>query len=174
MSIALRRIDHHGARAVRDLLVDLYTDVYTGDPVSDPDAFAERLARQTASPGWTCVLGYDGGTPVGYAYGLPLPPDTDWWARTAPHLDADVTRETGTRTFTVAELGVQRPWRGTGTARLLHDALCADRREGRTVLRVLTNRTGLLALYESWGYQHLPAPSGSVTSRACAMLRPGV
>nr|WP_237535135.1 GNAT family N-acetyltransferase [Streptomyces sp. SID3343] len=168
----LRRYTHANAAEARPLLVRLYGDVYTGDPVRDDDAFAQRLAGQTASPGWVGVIEYRDGEPVAYAYGMPLPADTDWWTRTAPHLpvDDDLVREDGARTFTLAEIGVRAAWRGTGLARRLHDVLLHDRPEERVVLRVLTARPRLIATYRAWGYEAAPGVPDDAKVRA--MIRP--
>lgn len=129
MSVDLRRFGPENVDGVRGLLAGLYTAVYAGDPVGDPAAFAQRLARQSVLPGWVCAIGYNGGQAIGYAYGHPLPAGTDWWCRTAPHRADEDEREDGTFTFTLAEIGVLPPWRKTGTARRLHDHLLVDRPE---------------------------------------------
>jgi GNAT superfamily N-acetyltransferase len=63
--------------------------------------------------------------------------------------------ETGRRTFALNELMVRAPWRGTGAARAIHEALLADRTEERATLLVDPTHPRVLALYERWGYRAL-------------------
>ncbi|WP_138967887.1 GNAT family N-acetyltransferase [Streptomyces sp. YIM 121038] len=55
----------------------------------------------------------------------------------------------------LSELMVRAPWRGTGTARQLHDALLAHRPEERATLLVDQAHPKVHALYESWGWRTL-------------------
>ncbi|MCX4486350.1 GNAT family N-acetyltransferase [Streptomyces anulatus] len=116
-----------------------------------PGRFAEGLDHWTARPGWSCVVGYDGDQPVGYTYGAPLPPGSRWWGGLLTDVPADVTTETGTRTYALSELMVRTPWRKTGVARQLHSAVLATRREERATLLVDQTHPKVHALYESWG-----------------------
>ncbi|MFF1918669.1 hypothetical protein ACFVYE_45665 [Streptomyces sp. NPDC058239] len=50
---------------------------------------------------------------------------------------------------------VRTPWRKTGTARRLHDALLAARPEQRATLLVVQDRPKVHALYQSWGWKTL-------------------
>ncbi|MFK4070432.1 GNAT family N-acetyltransferase [Streptomyces sp. NPDC029674] len=70
-------------------------------------------------------------------------------------MPADVVAETGTRTYALSELMVREPWRKTGTARRLHDALLNTRTEERAMLLVNQSHPKVHALYESWGWQTL-------------------
>lgn len=76
--IELRHYTHHHVAHLRTLLLDVYAEVYAKEAQNDPfcaiDRFAEGLDSWMARPGWNCVVGYDHGKPVGYAYGAPLPP----------------------------------------------------------------------------------------------------
>ncbi|MFB7186413.1 hypothetical protein ACFCZT_14105 [Streptomyces sp. NPDC056230] len=119
------------------------------------DRFAEGLDSGMARPGWNCVVGYDHGKPVGYAYGAPLPPGARWWGGLLTRVPADTLTETGTRTYALSELMVRTPWRKTGTARRFHDELLAARPEQRATLLVLQDHPKVLALYESGGWQTL-------------------
>ncbi|MEU9624992.1 hypothetical protein [Streptomyces sp. NPDC048155] len=74
----LRHYTTHEADYLRPLLLDVYAEVYAKAAETDPfcavDRFTEGLDIWSARPGWSCVIGYDSGQPVGYAYGAPLPP----------------------------------------------------------------------------------------------------
>ncbi|MFJ9588792.1 GNAT family N-acetyltransferase, partial [Streptomyces acidicola] len=59
----------------------------------------------------------------------------------------------GTRTYALSELMVRVPWRKTGIARQLHDALLAERTEERATLLVRQSHPKVHALYESWGWR---------------------
>ncbi|GGT73050.1 hypothetical protein GCM10010207_83620 [Streptomyces atratus] len=157
--IELRHYTHHHAAHLRPLLLDVYAEVYAKEGQNDPfcaiDRFAEGLDSWMARPGWNCVVGYDHGKPVGYAYGAPLPPGARWWGGLLTRVPADTLTETGTRTYALSELMVCTPWRKTGTARRLHDELLAARPEQRATLLVLQDHPKVRALYESWGWQTL-------------------
>ncbi|MEU4032318.1 GNAT family N-acetyltransferase [Streptomyces anulatus] len=157
--IAIRHYTGDQATALRPLLLDVYTEIYAAaaltDPFASPDRFAEGLDHWTARPGWSCVVGYDGDQPVGYAYGAPLPPGSRWWGGLLTEVPADVVAETGIRTFALSELMVRTPWRKTGVARRLHSALLSPRREERATLLVDQDHPKVHALYESWGWQTL-------------------
>lgn len=157
--LAIRHYDHHHATDLRPLLLDIYAEVYAkaaeNDPFASVDRFAQGLDGWSSRPGWTCTVGYDGETAVGYAYGAPLPSDAKWWRGLLTEVPADVVEETGTRTYALSELMVRTPWRKTGAARRLHDALLAERTEERATLLVDQEHPKVRALYESWGWHTL-------------------
>lgn len=69
------------------------------------------------------------------------------------------------------------PWRGTGIARRIHDALLADRSEPYVTLMVnpLAGEGKVHRLYESWGYEDLgrsqPSPASPVLTAMVRSLR---
>ncbi|MEU9624993.1 acetyltransferase [Streptomyces sp. NPDC087228] len=67
---------------------------------------------------------------------------------------------------------VRAPWRKTGTARRLHDALLAARPEERATLLVDQDHPKVHTLYQSWGWQTLGdlRPSIPDAPLFCAML----
>ncbi|MCX4736975.1 GNAT family N-acetyltransferase [Streptomyces sp. NBC_01363] len=150
---------HHRTTQLRTLLLDVYAEVYAKEAQTDPfcavDRFAEGLHSWMTHPDWTCIVGYDHGQPVGYAYGAPLYPASRWWGGLLTDVPAGTITETGTRTYALSELMVRTPWRKTGTARRLHDELLAARPEKRATLLVLKDHPKVRALYESWGWQTL-------------------
>jgi hypothetical protein len=161
-SIAIRHYDHRHAADLRQTLLDVYAEVYADAAEVDPFAGVERFARGldgwSGRPGWSCVVGYDtaqGEQPVGYAYGAPLPAGAAWWGGLLTPVDPEVTRETGSRTYALSELMVRIPWRKTGTAKALHDALLDARSEERATLLVDQQHPKVRALYESWGWTTL-------------------
>lgn len=124
---------------IRATLLDVYAEVYAAEAASNPyfslARFARRLEGHTAAPGWECVVGDVDGEPVGYVYGFTMRNDPDM--------------------FALCELMVRAPWRGTGTARTLHDELLARRTEQICDLLVEHEHSKVRALYESWGYHYV-------------------
>ncbi|MFE6777134.1 GNAT family N-acetyltransferase [Streptomyces sp. NPDC057702] len=171
-------IQHHTAdraATIREELLDLHDAVYegSGDPLAARDAFAPFLDHWLAARDFVCTVARTpNGTLVGYAYGAPLTAHTSWWDGVTPPLDTAATAENGTRTFALSELLVGRRWRGTGTARRLHDALLHGRPESRVTLLTPADHAKVVDLYESWGYQRVgacvPFPGAP---RLAAMLR---
>ncbi|MFD8025444.1 GNAT family N-acetyltransferase [Streptomyces lavendulae] len=157
--IDVRHYDHRQAAELRPLLLDVYAEVYAEEAKSDPFASVERFAAGldgwSRRPGWTCVIGYDGDQAVGYAYGAPLPAGAPWWGGLLTDVDPAVVAETGARTYALSELMVRTPWRKTGAARRLHDALLAARPEERATLLVDQDHPKVHALYGSWGWRTL-------------------
>ncbi|MFI2241123.1 GNAT family N-acetyltransferase [Streptomyces chrestomyceticus] len=157
--MAIRHYDHRHAAALRPLLLEVYGEVYAEaaktDPFAGVDRFAQGLDAWSTKPGWTCVVGYDGDQAAGYAYGAPLAAGAPWWGGLLTDVAPDVTEETGSRTYALSELMVRVPWRKTGTAKQLHDALLDGRPEERATLLVDQSHPKVHALYESWGWQTL-------------------
>ena len=154
--IAIRHYTAAEAAGIRTLLLRVYAEVYKDAAEADPFAGVERFAAGldgwSRRPGWTCTVGYAGDEAVGYAYGAPLPPDAAWWKGLLTDVPPKVTEETGHRTYALSELMVRRPWRKTGAARALHDALLTGRTETRATLLVDQDHPRVRALYQSWGW----------------------
>jgi GNAT superfamily N-acetyltransferase len=157
--IELRHYDADQAADLRPLLLEVYAEVYDkaaqSDPFASVDRFAAGLDGWSSRPGWSCVVGYDQGQAVGYAYGAPLPEGARWWGGLLTVVTDDVVAETGTRTYALSELMVRAPWRKTGVSRRLHDALLSERTEERATLLVDQTHPRVHALYVSWGWQTL-------------------
>lgn len=134
-------------------------------------AFAERLDRHSKEPGWVAVLAYDHGVPIGYAYANTVDSDDRWWERVTP---APPVEYTDRHAVALKEIGVGIPWRGTGTARRIHDALLDNGSEPYVTLMVnpLAGDGKVQRLYETWGYQGIglsqPSPASPVLT---AMIR---
>ncbi|MGH4035837.1 GNAT family N-acetyltransferase [Actinomycetota bacterium Odt1-20B] len=143
----LKRYTHADARDVRSLLLDIHAEAYADDP--DPFHSRERFSYfvdlWSSRENWQCVSGWEDGGPVGYAYGSMLKPGGWWKGHQRP-----VTARGAV--FALSELMVIPKWRGTGRARLLHDALLESVPADLVSLQVETGRTKVQALYERWGY----------------------
>ncbi|MDX3519280.1 GNAT family N-acetyltransferase [Streptomyces scabiei] len=151
----LRPYGHADIGEIRELLLDVHDEVYEGsdDPLAPREVFARFVDSWSSREGFACVVAYDQGQPVGYAYGAPLGPATTWWTKVIPPLPEDFTAETGARTFALSELMVRTPWRRTGASRRIHAALLDDRPEERVTLLVHKEHDKVRALYEGWGYR---------------------
>jgi ribosomal protein S18 acetylase RimI-like enzyme len=68
------------------------------------------------------------------------------------NVDADLLRETGTRTFGINELMVRPAWRRHGYAKSLSNALLEGRPEERATLLVRAENTAACTAYRSWGF----------------------
>ncbi|MFH8573052.1 GNAT family N-acetyltransferase [Streptomyces sp. NPDC017993] len=168
----LRR--HTDTNGVWQTLLDVYADVRAPLlhlPHYAVDAYAERLARHAAEPGFEVVIAYAADQAVGYAYCNTVDPGNRWWKRMDPPLPDHLTTKPAAA---LKEIMVRTPWRGTGTARRIHDELLAQRREHYVSL--LVNPTAgegkVQRLYETWGYQTLSSQTPSPGSPPlAAMLR---
>ncbi|MFD7640560.1 GNAT family N-acetyltransferase [Kitasatospora sp. NPDC059795] len=174
MTVELRHHTTLGARVRRDLL-DVYAEVRA--PLLHLanyglEAFAERLDRHLADPGFALVLGHDGDLPVGYAYGTTVDAADRYWERMDEPLPAGFT---DSPVLALREIGVRSAWRGTGTARRIHDELLARRAESRVLLMVnpAAGEGKVQSLYESWGYRSVNGQAASANSpRLTVMMRP--
>ncbi|WP_405009927.1 GNAT family N-acetyltransferase [Kitasatospora sp. NBC_01539] len=140
---------------IRATLIEVYADVRAPLlhlPNYALPAFAERLDRHGTEPGFEAVVGFVENEPVGYAYGNAVGPGDRWWTRMAESMPADIT---DIPTLALKEIGVREPWRGTGVARRIHDALLQRRPEKQVGLMVnpAAGDGKVMALYESWGYR---------------------
>jgi GNAT superfamily N-acetyltransferase len=153
----LTHYGHTDAASIRELLLDVHDEVYEGsdDPLAGREEFAKFVGHWSSREGFACVVGYDQGEPVGYAYGAPLSTATMWWAKVTPPLSGEFTAENGARTFALSELMIRDRWRGTGAARAIHDELLRGRAEERVTLLVHKEHGRVRALYEAWGYREV-------------------
>ncbi|MFJ9864543.1 GNAT family N-acetyltransferase [Streptomyces sp. NPDC101165] len=154
--------------AVRGDLIDVYADVRAPLlhlPNYAVTAFGERLDRHSGEPGFTAVLAYTDGHPIGYAYGNTIEHGDRYWQRTTPEPKDEYTEHPA---MALKEIGVRPAWRGTGTARRIHDALLATRDEPYVTLMVnpAAGDGKVHALYQSWGYEDIgqsqPSPASPV------------
>lgn len=165
---------------IRQHILDIHVEVRQRDfgligPFYDVERFDERLTAYSSRPGWTAVLGFDEGDPVGFCFGTALASDTKWWNNMLTAVDPVVTKEDGKRTVSLNEIVVRKPWRGRSIAWQLHEAWLDHRAEERVTLLVnpLAGDGAVQAVYEAWGYRKVgdqqPFPDSPVFS---VMLRP--
>ncbi|MGW2826504.1 GNAT family N-acetyltransferase [Streptomyces sp. NPDC001443] len=154
--------------AIRGDVLDVYAEVRAPLlhlPNYAVTAFGERLDRHGGEPGFTAVLAYAAGRPVGYAYGNTIEHGDRYWQRTSP---TPAQRYTERPAVALKEIGVGPAWRKTGTARRIHDALLAVRDEPYVTLMVnpAAGDGKVHDLYRSWGYgdigQSQPSPASPV------------
>ncbi|MGV9708753.1 GNAT family N-acetyltransferase [Streptomyces sp. NPDC003483] len=169
-TIELRTFTKLGA--VRGDVVDVYAEVRAPllhMPNYAITAFGERLDRHGAEPGFTLVLAYAGDYAVGYAYGNRIEHGDRYWQRTRPAPAKEYTQHP---TVALKEIGVRDAWRGTGTARRMHDAFLATRDESYVTLMVnpAAGDGKVHKLYQSWGYQDLGQSQPSQASPVLAVM----
>jgi GNAT superfamily N-acetyltransferase len=152
------RLERRGAEDLGDIrpqLLEVYAEIYA-DRLSEEfhsvARFDERLGWNTEVPGFSAVVGYLEGAPIGYAFGCTLQDGTRWWNGLRTPVAEGATVETGARTFALSELMVVEKARGTGAARAIHDELLRGRPEERVTLLVERDHPRVRALYEGWGY----------------------
>ncbi len=157
---------------IRGDLLDVYAEVRAPllhMPNYAVTAFGERLDRHGAEPGFTAVLAYADGHPVGYAYGNTIEYGDRYWQRTIP---APAKAYTVHPAVALKEIGVRPAWRKTGTARRMHDALLAVRDE--PVVTLMVNPAAgdgkVHALYRSWGYEDIGQSQPSSASPVLTVM----
>ncbi|MEU9113254.1 GNAT family N-acetyltransferase [Streptomyces sp. NPDC048483] len=158
---------------IRQQILDIHVEVRHRDfgltgPFYEVERFDERLSAYSSRPGWTAVVGFEEGRPVGFCFGTSLGVNTQWWDDMTSPLPEEMTTEDGTRTVALNEIVVRKPWRGRSIAWQLHEAWLTHRSEERVTLLVNpANGDGAVqAVYEAWGYrevgQQRPFPDSPV------------
>ena len=153
--------------AVRPLYAEIYAEPpYLEGPTEVGD-FVDQWPTRAAQPGFRVVLALGGtGTPLGFALGHALTPDTDWWDGLLDPVPAQVTAEHTGRTYAMIEIAVRASHRRAGVGRTLHRALLAGRPEQRATLLSRPEAAPAQAAYAAWGYRCLgrlrPAAEGPV------------
>ena len=148
-TVELRHYGHDDLSEIRQTLLDVPADAYDDHMTDVDERFPRFVDHWGGNPGFACVIGYDDGEPVGFAYGAPATPGREWWREHLPEPPADDS------TFSVSELMVRPKWRKTGTAERLHAALLENRPEALAVLLVDPDHPKVQALYETWRYRKI-------------------
>ncbi|MFD4762649.1 GNAT family N-acetyltransferase [Streptomyces sp. NPDC058439] len=160
--------------AVRQLeaVVPAYQEVYAEPPYreSPQDAvdFLLRARRQATRDGFRLILARAANELVGFSFGYWLPADTSWWSAVQEPLGEVFVKESGRRTFNVAELAVRRPWRRQGIAAELHRRLISGLDAERITLTMRPESEAAPAqrAYAAWGYQNVGRARHGDTSPA--------
>jgi GNAT superfamily N-acetyltransferase len=172
-AIELRKFTDLGT--ARSDLVDVYAEVRAPLlhlPNYAVTAFGERLDRHGCEPGFVAVLAYADDQPIGYAYANVIEYGDRYWQRTTPPPADEYTAQPA---VALKEIGVCPAWRGTGTARRIHDALLMNRQEPYVTLMVngVAGDGKVHAVYRSWGYEDIghsqPSPASPLLT---VMIRP--
>jgi ribosomal protein S18 acetylase RimI-like enzyme len=122
--------------------------------------FADRFRVQRRQPGFALAEARHGGYLVGYAFGMPLRPSTDWWRYLTTLLPDEVTAEHPGRTFALVELAVRASWRRQGIGRALHDLILRNRPEERATLTVPPAATPAQNAFRNWGWRKVARTRG--------------
>jgi ribosomal protein S18 acetylase RimI-like enzyme len=126
----------------------------------DAAPFADRFRVQRRQPGFVLAEARHGGYLVGYAFGMPLRPSTDWWRYLTTPLPDEVTAEHPGRTFALIELVVRASWRRQGIGRTLHDLILQDRPEERAALTVPPTANPAQNAFRNWGWRKVARTRG--------------
>lgn len=143
----LRSFTAEDLPSIRQMLIDVHADAFA-DQMDDEfhRRFPWFVDQWGGRAGFACVVGYDAGEPVGYAYGAPAAEGREWWR---PFMEEPADPST----FSLSELMVRPRWRKRGLSEVLHKALLRGRSEAMVALSVDTAHPRVQALYESWGYR---------------------
>ncbi|WP_031085190.1 GNAT family N-acetyltransferase [Streptomyces sp. NRRL WC-3549] len=162
----IRTVDGEGVRAYADGIGRVYTEAFTAPPWNEDPAtagrYAERLAADTARPGFRAGLALDeGGAVTGFAaaWTTPVPfPGDGTYGPVAEALGPDRVREWLCGALKVDELAVAPTARGTGTGGALLAAVTEDAPGGRCWLLSSLHAEAALRFYRRAGWQRVPAP----------------
>jgi GNAT superfamily N-acetyltransferase len=169
-NIELRHYTGGELNEIRQIFIDLYAEVFAheiDDPFWSVENYARRIDRHATMSGFNTIVAYHDNKPIGYAYGITLPPTTRWWATIQPPLtDSAFTHEDGRRTFAVFEVIVKPEWQNQGIGRYIHDNLLSERSEQRVTIATHQGNAQARKAYLRWGYEHIgtrqPTPSAPV------------
>jgi ribosomal protein S18 acetylase RimI-like enzyme len=157
--LTLQLLDGTQAAAHASELQVLRAEV-CADEDDEAAPFAGRFVVQRRQPGFVLAEARHGGYLVGYAFGMPLRPSTDWWRYLTTPLPGEVTAEHPGRTFALVELVVRASWRRQGIGRALHDLILRDRPEERAALTVPPAATPAQNAFRNWGWRKLARTRG--------------
>jgi ribosomal protein S18 acetylase RimI-like enzyme len=169
--VTLRHCDASQAADLLDPICLLYDTVFSQPPFRWTDEESQHhrqsLARLIMNPTFALVTADAAGELVGFAYGLALKPDTQWWSGMTEPLPDELTAEWNGRTFALIDLAVREDYRKRGIGRALINALLDSRPEQRATLTVQPVATDTKEFYDHLGWQRvgtIQAPTGAVSS----------
>lgn len=147
--IEIQQYSHADLPAIRQTLIDTHADAYA-EAMDNPfnQRFTWFVDRWGGKSDFACVIGYERGETVGFAYGAPSTPGKEVW-RT---MWADPPSDADANTFFLSELLVRPAWRKTGASVRLHDALLTARPESLVCLTVDVSHPKVQTMYEAWDY----------------------
>jgi GNAT superfamily N-acetyltransferase len=117
--------------------------------------FADRFRVHRRQPGFVLAEARNGGYLIGYAYGMPLRPSTDWWRQLTTPLPDDVTTEHPGRTFALPRLVVRPAYRRQGIGTTLHDLVLTGRPEERATATLPPDATAAQAAFAAWSWRKI-------------------
>jgi len=157
--LELRHYAGYEFSAIQNIAIGLYREAFRHEidkPFWSVERYSQRIQRHAAMSGFSAVVAYTNGEPIGFAYGITLPATTRWWATIQPPLtDPTFTREDGHRTFALFEVVVAPEHQGHGIGRHIHDELLAKRSEQRVTIATHHGNTYARNTYTRWGYRHI-------------------
>ncbi len=151
--------------------LEVHAEVYADPPFRwDEDRhrqFSRRFTVLCRQPGFVLAQARHGDYLVGFAFGLPLRPSTDWWRDLTSALPAEVTTEYPGRTFALTEVLVRAPWRRQRIGETLHELILADRPEERGIAAVMSAAAPAQSACARWGWRKIarkqePVPGSPV------------
>lgn len=148
--VTLEHLDGAGTREHFEEIQTVYAAAF---PDYDLGDHRVRTMRQTQSSGFEAVIARLDGELIGFAYGLPLSPQSRWWEGLQPAAPEGFTTETGSRTFALIDLAVLPAHRGRGLARRLTSELLQGRTEERATLATDPHKRQVQEMYERWGWR---------------------
>lgn len=149
------------AAAHFDAICDLYDEVFSSPPFlwAPEESLRHQvlLAESLDNPSCSAVVVLDDDRLVGFAYGVTMPPDGQWWQE--PPEGPLLPPEPG-GTFALATLAVAADRRCRGLGRILLVDLLGGRPEHRAVLTVQTDAVETRIFYRRLGWRPLGVVAG--------------
>jgi GNAT superfamily N-acetyltransferase len=149
--------DPNGAllRMVRPIYAEVFAEPPYGEGPAEVEDFVAYWQTVATQPGFRLVLVFVCHQLIGFAFGVPMDVEADWWDGLLDPVTSDETSEYPGRTFVVRELAVRLPHRRRGIGHYLHQSLLAERPEERVTLLVRPEAEAAHAAYTAWGYRSL-------------------